>query len=70
MIGAHGPVVAAGDDDVADGRRLASCDTDGDRTEVAERSAVVLDGPVERVDVLVRLGDDRDRSPSAVWSIH
>ena len=43
-VGAEGAVVAAGDDDVADGRRLAACDADGGRAEVAERSALLLDG--------------------------
>src|SRR5205085_712673 len=63
-IGTQGAVVAAGDDNVAHGRRLSSCEPAGGRAEVAERSALPLDGSVERVDVLVRLSHYGDRSPT------
>ncbi len=45
-VGAQRPVVTPGDDDFADGRGLASCDTGSALAEVADRSALLLDGAV------------------------
>lgn len=55
---AVGPVVTAGDHDVADRRCLISCDVDRVLTEVTAKATLLLDREVERVDVLVRLGDE------------
>jgi hypothetical protein len=63
-VGAEGPIVAAGGDDVADGRGLAVCDADAPAAEFAALTACLLDGGVEGVDVFVRLGDDRDAAPA------
>ena len=60
MVGAQRAVVAAGDDDVADARGLTARDAEPDGAEVAEGAAVLLDGAVQGVDVVVGLGDEGD----------
>lgn len=59
-VGAQAAVVAAGGDEIADGRGLAPCDTDRSVAKVTVLPALLLDGGVERVYVFVGLGDDGD----------
>ena len=57
-----GAVVAPCHDEVADGRCLTTCDTDGLAAELTVGAALVLDGGVQSVDVLVGLGNHCDAS--------
>ncbi|MGH9026816.1 MAG: hypothetical protein ACRDWD_11990, partial [Acidimicrobiia bacterium] len=63
VVGADGAVVAPGDDVVADSRQLVACDTNGPHTELARVTALLLDRVVERVHLVVGLGDDGDAAP-------
>jgi hypothetical protein len=65
-VSAEVPFVAPGDHGVADGCGPSSCHAGCVLAEVAQLAALLLRGEVERVDVLVRLGDQGNRHPRSV----